>query len=176
MEIIFKNLPQEKLTQAYELHKEKLGQDYLSFSHFDNLAKQDKLLLAVEKNVVVGFLTIDFSTELDFFVSKKISLPASNEEVVVFNTCAVRYEKKKVGSTLFKFAIDNFAKDKVIYCPVWKAGEKVNAHRLLEKFGFKELVTLKKFWYKESLNYKNYCPVCGSPCKCDNIIYKKDVK
>lgn len=171
MEIVFKNLSQEKLMQTYELHKEKLGQDYLDFNHFENLAKQDKLLLAVEENIVVGYLTIDYLTEREFFDSKKINLPVSDEEVVVFNTCAVSQQGKCIGSVLFEFAISNFAEGKKIYCPAWKAGEKVNAYKLLTKFGFKELITLKKFWYKESLDFKNYCPVCGSPCNCDNIIF-----
>lgn len=174
--IVFRNLSQEQLNQTYKLHKEKLGEDYLDFNHFKKLAKDKKLLIAVERNVVVGYLTIDFLTEREFFKTKKINLTASDNNVVVFNTCAVKYEKRSIGSFLFQFAIENFAKDKVIYCPVWKSGENINAHNLLTKFGFRSLITLEKFWYNESLAHKNYCPVCGSPCKCDNVIYKKDIE
>ena len=78
-----------------------------------------------------------------------------------------------IGGRLFEFALKRFATNKKVYCPVWKCGENINAHKLLTRFGFARLITLEKFWYDESLNAQNFCPVCGSPCVCDNVIYLK---
>ena len=146
MQIIYKDLSQKIVEHVYKLHKQKLGE---------------------------GYLTIDFLKENEFFIDKKIELTASCEQVVIFNTCASKYERRGIGALLFDFALKTFAVNKKVYCPVWKCGENINAHKLLTKFGFTQLITLEKFWYNESLNTQNFCPVCGSPCVCDNVIYLK---
>ncbi len=46
----------QHLLQAYEIHKEKLGEDYLSLAHFETLSKQNNVLLTVDENEVCANL------------------------------------------------------------------------------------------------------------------------
>ena len=56
----------------------------------------------------------------------------------------------------------------------WKSIEGVNAKRILERNGFRELMEIKKFWNDESLKENYSCPDCGNPpCVCSAIIFIK---
>ena len=108
----------------------------------------------------------------DFFIDKKVDLLGMDEEVLIINTCAVKYEREGVGSLLVGYVLKKHAKDyEKIYVPAWKHAGITNAGKLLEKFEFKPVFEIEKYWYEDSLNIKNFCPICDNPCLCSLVIY-----
>ena len=172
VEIVYKDINHEYLNQVYSIHKQKLGTGYLDLKHFENLAEKEWLLIALNNDEVLGYLSIEHTTEKEFFKGKKIIHQQNEAPVLVVNTCAVKYENCGIGTMLMDFAITNFSNNaEKIFCPAWKHGDKTNAHKLLSKFGFVKLIELKNFWYEDSLNIEKFCPVCNTPCTCSLIIY-----
>lgn len=177
MELINKKIPQKILKQVYAIHKEKLGEGYLNFNHFKKLNKKNKLIIAINNNEVLGFLTFDYSSEKEFFNCKKINLKSDNIAILILNTCAVKIEKMGVGTALIDYALKNLTKNiEKVYTPVWQYSNKINAHKMLTNFGFNPLITLEKYWYAESIGVENFCPVCNTPCTCNLIVYSKNIK
>ena len=176
IKIICENISSDYLKQTYLIHQDKLGENYLSYEHFENLAKQNLLLIAVENDEVLGYLTLEYSTEKAFFAAKNIDIPASDCPILILNTASVKYEGMKIGSKLVDFAIKNFSNNaSKIYSPVWKNENQSNIY-LLRKFGFSPLIELKNFWYEESIGIENYCPDCNTPCTCSLIVFHKNLK
>ncbi len=172
MKIMLITNEEEFLKQAYAIHAEKLGEGYLDFKLFKNLAKQGLIFVAVQKKEVLGYITIGEMSEKDFFIDKRIDMVGENKEVLIINTCAVKYENEGIGSLLVEYVLAKHAKDfKKIYVPAWKHGNTINAHKLLKKFNFKPYVEIPNFWYEDSLNIKNFCPVCNTPCLCSLVVY-----
>lgn len=170
--ILNENIKEELLKQAYDIHAEKLGEGYLDFHFFKELARQSKIFIAVQGQEVLGYITINSTTEKDFFIDKKVDLLGMDEEVLIINTCAVKYEREGVGSLLVGYVLKKHAKDyEKIYVPAWKHAGITNAGKLLEKFEFKPVFEIEKYWYEDSLNIKNFCPICDNPCLCSLVIY-----
>ena len=90
--VIDKDISENHLHQVYELHKIKLGDGYLNFEHFKKLASNNHLLIAILNNEVLGYLTIDITTEKEFFKQKRVDITANNDPVLILNTCASKYE------------------------------------------------------------------------------------
>ena len=164
------------LNQVYDIHKEKLGEGYLDINHFKQLSSTKRLFVAIKDKEVLGYITVSFSTEKEFFKSIKLDLNGEDISVMVLNTCAVKYEKCGVGTALVDFVLSNFSKEyKKIYSPVWKHGEVVNADGLLNKFNFLPLKEIPNFWYADSISQENFCPICNNPCTCSLVVYCKSL-
>jgi len=174
LEIIYKNLTKSHINQVHKICQEKLGEGYLHLEHFKKLSEENKIIIALKDNIVLGFLTIDFLPEKEFFIYKRINKVGENNNVLIFNTCAVKSEKCGIGTELVKFAIKNFAQNfKTIYCCAWQHNNHTNIHKLLSNFNFKKELKINNYWYDESLGVENFCPICNTPCFCNLILYKK---
>lgn len=163
------------IDDVYTIHKQKLGESYLSKDYFVEQVNENKVMIAVDGEEVLGYLVFDLTTEKDFFESKNIWDYGTSIPVLCLLTIAVKRERQGVGTLLTQECI-NMYKDKVnkIYSPVWKSVNGTNADRLLTKNGFNIIKEIKNFWYEDSIGKKDYCPVCGSPCVCTMIIYGKE--
>lgn len=138
------------------------------------LANNNHLLIAILNDEVLGYLTIDITTEKEFFKQKRVDITANNDPVLILNTCASKYEKCGIGSKLVNFAINqNFKNVKKIYCPAWKHSDVINIAKLLDTLGFNSLIELKNYWFEESLGIDKFCPACNTPCFCSLVIYCK---
>ena len=172
MKIINKNIDLDVLKQVYKIHQEKLGSGYLEFDYIKEVADKGTLYVAIDQGEVLGYLRISLCTEKEFFIDQEVDLDGEDIPVLVLNTCAVKEEGKGVGTKLIKYVIDKFGKSvKKIYSPVWSHGGVANAHKLLSKFNLNPVYTFKNFWYEDSIGKEDFCPICGTPCTCDMIIY-----
>lgn len=177
MKIINKNIGLDILKQVYKIHQKKLGNGYLGFDSFKQASKQGNLYVAIDKDKILGYLRINLCTEKEFFVDEKVDLEGEDIPVLVLNTCATKEEGHGVGTHLVSHVIKKFrANVNKIYSPVWSHEGIVNAHKLLSKFNLYPLYTFKNFWYEDSIGKEDFCPICGSPCKCDMIIYCNEMK
>ena len=171
--IVFLAESKAHIDSAFHICQEKLGKNYITISEFENFAIKKNLLIATINEKVVGFLFFEMTTEQMFYKSIKI-IKNSNIPVLVLKTIAVKDIKKGIGTALVNYCINNFLNNaKKIFTPVWKSKFGINALKLIQKFGFKEIETIKNYWYKDSLNKENYCPVCNSPCVCDLVVFCK---
>ena len=174
MKIIYKNISENQVVDAFQICRQKLGINFLSLEHFQNLTKENKIIIATDKNFVVGFLLFDIMPEKEFFKTKKINIKGTQKKVFIFNTCAVLKECNKIGTNLFDFAIKHLSNNiDTFYCCAWEYNNNVNIEPLCLKFNFKKTLTIKNYWYYDSINKKNFCPICNSPCTCNMILYKK---
>lgn len=177
MRIININIGLDILKQVYKIHQKKLGKGYLEFDSFKRVSKQGNLYVAIDKGEALGYLIINLCTEKEFFIDEKVDLEGEDTPVLVLNTCATKEEGYGVGTHLVSHVIKKFrANVKKIYSPVWSHEGIVNADKLLLKFKLYPLYTFKNFWYEDSIGKENFCPICGSPCKCDMIIYCDEMK
>lgn len=178
MELLTTGITDEMLQEVYRIHQKKLGEGYLNYAYFKRLRDNDSgLLVAINEGKVAGYLVYEVTTDTEFFKSKHLDIESKGVPALCLLTMAVDKERKGVGTFLTKSCIDMF-KDKVdvLYSPVWKSVNGVNADRLLRKMGFIPSMEIENYWYEESLGIDDYCPVCGSPCVCSLLIYQLLVK
>lgn len=177
MEIFIVNEYSESIiNQVYDIHKNKLGEGYLSRSHFVGLVNKKQLIIAKNENEVLGFLKYKICTEKEFFEIEKLPPVISDKKVLALFTIAVKYENQKIGQKIINFCLNNFSKNiNKIYAPVWTSKNGTNAKKLLLKFGINKIQSFPNYWYNDSLNVENFCPICNNPCTCALDIYCKDI-
>lgn len=176
MIITNKNLTEKTLQEIFEIHKEKLGESFTSFSKLKNDIKNEKIVAYIENNICKGFLIFNIMSENDFFKNRKLDIVGSDEPVFIFSTIAVKEEKKGIGSKIIQYCLENLITGiHKLYVPIWKSKKGANSKPLFEKFGFNLFSTIENFWYEDSLGKENYCPVCNSPCHCSLLIYNKQL-
>jgi len=169
---ILRNNLLDYIDEVYKIHQEKLGESYLSKEYFIDQVNNDRLFIALDNDVVVGYLIFDLVSEKKFFESKHVLDYGSDDTVLCLLTMAVKEEKNGVGTFLTNSCIDEYEKEvKMIYSPVWKSRLGTNAHKLLSNIGFRIIKEIDNYWYDDSIGKDEYCPVCGSPCVCTMVIY-----
>lgn len=160
--------------EVYKIHQEKLGDTYLDKKYFIEQAKKNRLIIAKDDSQVLGYLIFDLTTEKEFFESKHILDCGSDNLVLSLLTMAVKNERNGIGTMMTKYCIDKYNQVvKDMYSPVWKSVNGTNAHKLLMNCGFEIINEIENYWHEDSIGKEGYCPVCGTPCTCTMVIYKR---
>jgi GNAT superfamily N-acetyltransferase len=175
MKLLTTRISDEMLKEVYKIHQKKLGEGYLNYAYFKRLRDKDEgLMVACDDNDdVLGYLVYEVTSDTKFFESKHLDIESKGIPALCLLTMAVDNERKGIGTFLTSSCIDMF-KDKVdvLYSPVWKSVNGINADRLLRRMGFVPSMEIEDYWYEDSLGVDDYCPVCGSPCRCSLLIYE----
>ncbi|MDA8092831.1 MAG: GNAT family N-acetyltransferase [Betaproteobacteria bacterium] len=105
----------------------------------------------------VGFLVIEPAGE-------GMSLP-----VVVVDAA---YRRQGVGLLLGRAALARHP-DKAWLSVAWISGSEIPADRLLRRIGFAPSCRVREYWLEDSLKRGFTCPICGHPCRCDAMLYRR---
>lgn len=56
---------------------------------------------------------------------------------------------------------------------VWESKENKAMEKLCKALGMKFWFKAENFWFNDSSERNYNCPICGNPCRCSALIYKK---
>lgn len=101
---------------------------------------------------------------------------AGDRPALIYKSAAVpfQFEKRGIMQQLLGNALEDLPKLGYgsIFGSAWVHGGRIPMARLFDLFGFSQLYERKMLWYQD----KNYrCVVCGGRCKCDAMIYYKQL-
>ena len=189
---LFKRIPKiqiQSITKSYygnvlELSYRLLGKDY-----FPAIPQSDKnkivFLVAISSKKFIGFAYARITKKDDLNVilkNRQIDIPpdiklADETGTLGFlNTVCVNpdFQGRGVATILIKECLNNLVTlgAETLICIAWKSSAGVKIGGVLSKLGFREWITLDKFWAEESISQNFSCPVCGNPpCNCSAVIY-----
>lgn len=101
---------------------------------------------------------------------------AGDRPALIYKSAAVpfRFEKRGIMQLLLGSALEELPGLGYgsIFGSAWVYDGRTPMGRLFDHFGFRQLYGRKMLWYHD----KNYrCVVCGGQCKCDAMIYCKQL-
>jgi hypothetical protein len=163
------------INQIYNLTNSELGKDWISKKDIQSYVDNNKIITYVENNIILGYILFYYIPESSFFNENKLNVASiNNKKIAVLKTIISRTSGKGIGTKLMKNFLELISNTDIkdIYTPIWQSTKGANFKKLAEKFNFVNIATLPRYWYDDSLNKPNYCPVCNTPCVCTNLIYK----
>jgi hypothetical protein len=168
-------MEKDYINQIYNLTNLQLGNDWISKKDIQSSMSKHNIITYVEGNKILGYILFYCIPERSYFDENKLNITSpNNKEVAILKTIVSGTSGKGIGTKLMenflKFISDTDIKN--VYTPIWQSTKGANFKRLAEKFNFVNIATIPKYWYDDSLNKPNYCPVCNTPCVCTNLIYK----
>jgi GNAT superfamily N-acetyltransferase len=188
----FKRIPKiqiQSITESYygnvlELSSRLLGKGYLP-----NIPRLDKnktvLLVALSSKTFIGFAyaRITEKNNLNGILKNRtidippdIKLADERGTLGLLKTVCVEPDSqgRGVATILIKECLNNLVTlgAETLISIAWKSSAGVQIGGVLSKLGFREWITLDKFWAEESISQNFSCPVCGNPpCSCSAVIY-----
>lgn len=126
------------------------------------IKERDIVKIAIYDNVVVGFLHF-----------KQIGDLIDCYHILIDNS----YQRQGIATRLMQEALFEAEKRniKTLIAHAVEHDGYVNARKLLEKFGFKEMYRVKGYW--NSLYPNEYCKQCDSnSCHCGVVVYLKNLE
>ncbi|MDA8383565.1 MAG: GNAT family N-acetyltransferase [Betaproteobacteria bacterium] len=114
-------------------------------------------LVAKTGSKAVGLLVIESAGDV-------MSLP-----VIVVDAA---YRRRGVGQLLGLAALSRHP-DQEWISAAWISGAEIPADRLLRRIGFAPSHRVRDYWLEDSLRRGFTCPLCGHPCRCDAMIYRR---
>jgi N-acetylglutamate synthase-like GNAT family acetyltransferase len=132
------------------------------------------IMVALEKEKILGYIFFYYCLENEFLKEHKLKTNDVNKNIAVLKNIVCKVSGKGVGTNLVKSFLAHIKKNGIeaVYTPIWESKNGANFKKLAENFNFTKLYNLKNYWHKDSLNKENYCPVCNTPCNCNNLIYR----
>lgn len=130
-----------------------LGEGYFDVSKMSS----ESGLIALSGTVVVGFVLFE-------------SVPqAMSLTTIVVDS---KWQRRGIGLSL---GMESLRKSpgKTWTSPAWISGSDIPADRLLRCLGFEPTHIAKEYWFEDSQKRGYECPICGNPCRCDAMIYRK---
>lgn len=172
------SLKKKHLQSVVEISNQALGIDYLTYSYFESFLTQNNKhgFVVTDKQKVIAFITnVTCSSEdlKQYILSDSIQINTeATDKVGIIKQLVVKegYQQKGIATQLIKHYLTNISASFYLYI-AWKKEHFTPINQLMNKNGFNPILTIPKYWKKDSIE-KNYnCPTCGNPCICDAIIY-----
>lgn len=173
------SLTKDNLSTVFELSNSVFGENYLPLLHYKSFIKSElnDAYLAIVNEQVVGFITLSqvSQKQLNKLIRNQIDDISINEKITLIQQIAVtpNFRKKGVASELINKCLHNTNHHKKI-CIAWERNKTIALHNILINNNFKKVMTLKRYWYEDSISKKYQCLDCGTPCKCNAAIYLLD--
>ncbi len=182
------DISENEINAVHLMCNDELGEDYITKTFLKESITNNHQIVRVaitDNKEVIGFsiAKIYSENELKEYLSNKrcheLILPdLINKKIGITKIVVIKdkYQKKGIGIDLLNDSLHLIEEKKVAIMLgfAWKSIEGVNAKRILERNGFRELMEIKKFWNDESLKENYSCPDCGNPpCVCSAIIFIK---
>lgn len=134
--------------------------------------KTDSILLSAYVNdEIVGFASGYNDDTFDDYINiydQKLEANSLLEKIAVLP----EYRGYGIGTSLTKYIIRQLKQPTI--AELWLKSNTKDISALYEKLGFNRVMKCENRWLNESkkVEDQNFCPICGSICKCDSAIYK----
>lgn len=189
---LFKRIPKiqiKSITESYHGSVLALSSRLLGKGYLPDIPQLDKnktvLLVALSSKKFIGFAYARITEKDDLNVILKnrtidippdLKLADERGTLGLLKTVCVEPENqgRGVATILIKECLNNLVTlgAETFICIAWKSSAGVQIGGVLSKLGFREWITLDKFWAEESISQNFSCPVCGNPpCNCSAVIY-----
>ena len=189
----FKRIPKiqiQFITKSYYANVLDLSSRLLGKGYLPAIPQSDKnkivFLVAISSKRFIGFAyarIIDKDELNAILKNPQIDIPPDikfadeNGTLGFLKTVCVEpdFQGHGVATILIKECLNNLVTlgAETFICIAWKSSAGVHIGEVLSRLGFREWITIDKFWADESISQKYSCPVCGNPpCNCSAVIYK----
>lgn len=139
-----------------------------------------EILIAKDRDKIVGMISQkrpgNIFEELpdENFDLKNYKFDKKDIGFIILVVVDPKYQGKGIGKSLVKEAIkyQKIFRAKAVGVHAWQNSPGNGSQKLFESFGFFALKMHKSPWlaYSKKVGPKGYfCPVCGNPCKCDEL-------
>ncbi len=187
--IEIRRLREEDIEEALRISAKQLGSDYLEDTDFLDAMGSDGQFcnVAVEDGRLLGFAICQvFGPELE---PKMLGLPdgperdgiLSQRRIGLLDSVSVDETQvgKGIGSMICGRCIDDM-RDMgcTMACAMaWKyVTGGTNIARILTKMGFEETIAIQGYWNRMVSSPEGHdCPICGAPCKCYGVFWKRSL-
>jgi ribosomal protein S18 acetylase RimI-like enzyme len=165
-----------------------LGSGYLGDGYVLGLLHEERYetLVAEYNGEVVGFVSFGLLDQNDVpaplfseLINKDHGLRKAHKGKGVYLLVSACVEKKwrgrGIGVKLLKEAIGTIRarKPSFILSMAWKYDGKVHSEGMLIQQGFEQVKEIQNFWKQFSEENNAKCPICGIPCTCSAVVYRK---
>ena len=189
---LFKRTPKiqiQSMTDDYRTNVLQLSSRLLGKGYLPTISQSDKnkivSLVAISSKKLIGFAHAKITEKDDLNVILKnpqidippdLKLADETGTLGFLKTVCVEpdFQGRGVATILIKECLNNLVTlgAETLICIAWKNSAGVQIGGVLSKLGFREWITLDKFWAEESISQNFSCPVCGNPpCNCSAVIY-----
>lgn len=160
----------EDLSRVRDIADRQLGEAYTY--DFDKFLKTSRTVFKVAKieKEVVGY-AVGHNLDQEEIEEKIEHIEEVNTSGSYFESVAVKekFQGQGIGTSLSSNLIEEL--NNPVYCLSWVRDGKKDSRELMKKLGFKRVKKEEEFWYEESIGKQNYCPDCGSPCRCAAALF-----
>lgn len=176
-----KYVEEEAVDRGKELF-DKLGGDYITNEQLKGYIKDGVCMGAFEGKKIVGIVAGEKMKrdEVKQHNNEFTNLHLPLKTTGFLNGLATdrNYRHRGIGRTLTYLSVNEL---KILGCTTifiesWVSGMKDQSQELFRKQGFKEIARVPNYWEKSSVEENFDCPVCGIPCYCDAILFRKEIK
>lgn len=159
------------------------GKAYLSTENINLFVEHTEtaVYVAENKKALIGFgiFHLIMQWEIINYLGNSLGNKFVNfnpqDRIFLIKSLAIKpeYRRKGIGKNLVRKAMkEKFSGDQLLSI-VWESKENTAMEKLCKSLGMKFWYKAENFWLMDS-SEKNYnCPVCGNPCMCNALIYKK---
>lgn len=159
------------------------GKAYLNSENIKQYIRHPDSLVYVAENKkeVIGFgiFHLLMQWELIYHLGKSLGNRYENfnphDRILLIKSLAVQpeFRGKGYGKNLVCSVLKEKKTDHQLLSIIWESKASLSMERICKSLGMKLWFRAENFWLKDSTE-KNYnCPVCGNPCMCNALIYKK---
>jgi ribosomal protein S18 acetylase RimI-like enzyme len=173
-------ITEEDFKRASELVEKNIVADTnLSVQYLKKLSVGE-IMVAKDEDKVIGMICqkrpgkifLEFPDKQ--FNLKKYKFAKKDIGFIILIAVDPKYQGQGIGKKLVTMAL-KYQKDfgaKAVGVHAWQSSPGNGSQKLFESFGFTHLKMHKSPWlkYSKKAGPKGYwCPVCGNPCKCDEL-------
>lgn len=181
-DFIFRTAEAKDYDKIKSLCDERYGTGYITKDMFKNYLDYKELFISAFYNDdFVGFAAMIYSTDEN--TAKKMGMTleevkkyASKKPILIYKSHAIKKKYEKMGLPVAMTSI-LMSKGKElgygsVFGSAWIYNNYIPMSKTFDKLGFIPLYKRSNLWYDDE-NYT--CVVCGGRCKCEAMIYVRDL-
>lgn len=178
--IITEPVTEEDFESVAKLVRENIVKDVNLGVQYLKKLSLGEILIAKDRDKIVGMISQkrpgNIFEELpdENFDLKNYKFDKKDIGFIILVVVDPKYQGKGIGKSLVKEAIkyQKIFRAKAVGVHSWQSSPGNGSQKLFESFGFRPIKMHKSPWleYSKKAGPKGYwCPVCGNPCKCDEL-------
>lgn len=179
---IFRNATETDFASIKQLCDLRFGSGYFDRDTFGIWSCCPEFFkVAYHQNNFVGYAVMIPATYQEIgqhmkMTTENVSEIAQNKPALIYKSLSVCKEYEKLGIPLAfsELLIDTAHKlgFGTIFASAWVFNGKMPIAKMFEKLDFKPLFLRHMLWYDDK---RYHCVICGGNCKCDAMIYYKNI-
>lgn len=169
------------ISQVCKISDREFGKGYIQPDSFETATSKTIFRVVKSPNDgVLGYcyaVLVNKNEMIDNYKITAIPENAQNDDVFgIVKTIVVspEFRLQGIGTALFKDCLHNLSERKAssAMAVAWIGRIGVNLGGLLNRQKFKQLETIKNYWYDDSIRRGFTCAECGAPpCRCSAAIF-----